>query len=160
MCVICARAWSAFECVCVAPGSWRLQYCGHPELLVKLHLHQNHRPLHQTSSSSSQPASTSANNQTQPAAALLLLFTFLLFLFAFLNFHELNFGQSVRGDFWFCSAKSTHTKASKSGQTKTGWGLMVNVQFRKLGKHCVKWLNKKNLMPAVKRFWPTARAKR
>lgn len=36
---------------------------------------------------------------------------------------------------------------------------MVNVRLGKLGKHCVKWLNKKNLMPAVKQFWATARAK-
>lgn len=55
--------WSLFMhslcvwvCVCRS-GSWRLQNGGHPEPLVKLHLHQNHRPPYQTSFPSSQPAS-------------------------------------------------------------------------------------------------------
>lgn len=100
-----AYVWTLFMCsLCVLrvchSGSWRLQSGGHPEPLVKLHLHQNHRPPYQTSFPSSQPASqpTSRHGPTSTALSFYCLVPmFVLDSFIFL-----------RSSLWFFLA-TTHS---------------------------------------------------
>lgn len=135
---VCDRCSCKVVCVCVCPsGSWRLQNCGHPAPLVKLHLHQNHRPPYQTSFPSSQPARqpTTRRGPYQCYSAV-LLFIFLMFLFASLLFFTncpLVRKRKLRSNLWFLFARTTHAAIIKEiQQTETHlWVIIMSTSKAK-----------------------------